>query len=236
MSQIKKLVVPIVLALFLMSGCNAINDALDVITSSTDEEEEDNKEDKSQENDDKQDEKDDVKVNASQRDKDEGILDKAEDEEEDEDVDEDEKDLTLQITKVDEEAGITLEDDPNYQHLNDLVEANPELGAENDFSLFSIESDGNFNEGVTEVLFLGINRLDDPIKNIQFDFTLGATDGDYVWEEEPVQLPEEVFGAIEPNHAMPILLEVTEEEFEIFNTISEENQIFEMENFTYDTE
>jgi len=116
------------------------------------------------------------------------------------------------------------------------VEANPELGAENDFSLFSIESDGNFNEGVTEVLFLGINRLDDPIKNIQFDFTLGATDGDYVWEEEPVQLPEEVFGAIEPNHAMPILLEVTEEEFEIFNTISEENQIFEMENFTYDTE
>lgn len=231
MRQIKKLLVPMVLALFLMSGCGAINDALNVITSSSDDEkEEERKEeqdtDEAKEDDvDEKDDADEVEVNASQRDN--GILDKAAD---------DEQGLSLQVTKVDEEAGITIEDDPNYQHLNDLVEANPELGANNDFSLFSIESDGNFNEDVTEVLFLGINRLDEPIKNIKFDFTLGSTDGDYVWEEEPVQLPEDVFGAIKTDHAMPVLLEVTDEQFEIFNTITEENQIFEMENFTYDTE
>lgn len=168
--------------------------------------------------------------------------DKQEDKKEDKKQDEvetdseDNADLTLSLTKVDEDAGVILEENPVYQKLNDLVEENPQLGTPEDFSMFTVD----FTEGAENnqefLVFLGINRLDAPIKNINFDFTLGTTEGEYVYENLNVSIDEDQFGSFKPNETMPIMLDVTEEQYEVYQKITTENQVFEMNNFTFDTE
>lgn len=168
--------------------------------------------------------------------------DKQEDKQEDKKQDEvetdseDNADLTLSLTKVDEDAGVILEENPVYQKLNDLVEENPQLGTPEDFSMFTVD----FTEGAENnqefLVFLGINRLDAPIKNINFDFTLGTTEGEYVYENLNVSIDEDQFGSFKPNETMPIMLDVTEEQYEVYQKITTENQVFEMNNFTFDTE
>src|SRR5699024_7385391 len=87
--------------------------------------------------------------------------------------------LTLQLTKVDEEEGYTIEDSPLYTELESFIEENPKQGAANDFSMYVI--DVLEDAGQSQLLLLGINRLDEPIKDISFDFSLGNSDGEMAW-------------------------------------------------------
>ncbi|MBO1001605.1 hypothetical protein ACFSKI_16300 [Pseudogracilibacillus auburnensis] len=177
-------------------------------------------------------------TNAEDADKKDEELNSEKDESEEKDRDAtagEKADLTLQVTKVDADDGITIENNDIYQQLDQMVKENPQDGDANDFSLFLIDF-VEFEDDELQLLFLGINRLDKPIKNISFDFTLGYEDGEYVWEDLNVSIPEDEFGAIKVDHAMPILLPVTEEQIEIINEINFDNQIFEMENFDFETE
>lgn len=245
MRPIRKIILPILIALFIMSGCAGVTDAVDSILNDADDKDDKTTEEVNENEDNNEDEEEDKEETPDSSEKGEGILNKGSDDDDKNVSDEKKNDddssnnngddeLTLQITKVDEEAGIVMEENPGYQMLNDVVEENPTLGEDDDFSMFSIDSEQDLGDGTKDILFLGINRLDKPIKNIQFNFTLGTTDGDYVWEDIPVSIDEDVFGSIKPNHAMPILLEATDEQFEIYTTINEENQVFEMDNFTFD--
>src|SRR5699024_8603246 len=116
-------------------------------------------------------------------------------------------------------------------HLNQLIEENPDQGVDNDFSLYAVDTiehpDG------TQLLLLGINRLNKPIEDITFDFTLGNNEGEFVWEGMPITLPNEEFGPFKVDHAMPIILPVTDEQIQVVNTITTDNQVFEIENFNY---
>ena len=142
--------------------------------------------------------------------------------------------LTLQLTKVDEEEGYTIEDSPLYTELESFIEENPKQGAANDFSMYVI--DVLEDAGQSQLLLLGINRLDEPIKDISFDFSLGNSDGEMAWEDLPVTLGADEFGAFKVDHAMPILLPIEEEQIDVINTITEDNQVFEMDNFDYESE
>src|SRR5699024_721167 len=69
--------------------------------------------------------------------------------------------VTLQHTKVDEEEGYTIEDSPLYTELESFIEENPTQGTANDFSMFVI--DVLEDAGQSQLLLLGVNRLDEPI-------------------------------------------------------------------------
>lgn len=151
----------------------------------------------------------------------------------DEDNQEEVADLQLQLTKVDEESGVTIENSEVYQRLDEYIKENPKQGAANDFSAYIyttvISDDGQIN-----LILMAINRLDQPIKNVSFDFTLGKTDEDgeeLVFENLPVALPEEEFGSFQPDHMMPFLIEMSEEQAELVQEIDTTNQIFEINAF-----
>lgn len=141
--------------------------------------------------------------------------------------------LTLQVLKADEEAGATIENHTIYNELNKLVQENQDIGEEDNFSLYRVDTIHG-QEGEVKLVFLGINRLPIPIKNISFDFTLGNKQGDYVWEEQEVTMSEENAGILQTNGTFPIILPLTAEQEELLKSLNKENQVMEIENFKYE--
>ncbi|TSB45617.1 hypothetical protein [Alkalicoccobacillus porphyridii] len=143
--------------------------------------------------------------------------------------------IQLQLTKSDEEAGVTTENNELYQQLDMYVSDNPDAGADNDFSVESmtmiVDSEGN-----QQMVFLGFNRIGEPIKDVSFSFSLGNTDGDMVWDNYLVVLDEETIGVIQDNTAIPIGLPITsQDQVDLMNTISQENVDIRFEDFTYES-
>lgn len=139
--------------------------------------------------------------------------------------------LALYLTKADEDAGVTL-DDPTYQNLNKTIQNSPDLGAKNDFSVYTVEpvkaGDNNW------LLFLvGVNRLSDPIENIRFDLTVKNEKDEAIIENEQVLLGEEV-GAFPVNGVKPFLLDITEEQATLLEEMDMNGSVLEINNFKYD--
>lgn len=151
----------------------------------------------------------------------------------DEIEDEDKGNLTLQVSKADEEAGLSIDNHNIYKELNQIVEQNPKVGAANDFSLFIVDTMRDETDN-TKLLFLGINRLPEAIKNVSFEYTLGNEDDEFVWENEEVTLTEEQTGVLQVDSAIPIALPLTDEQETLLKTIDEENQMVEISNFKYE--
>ena len=140
--------------------------------------------------------------------------------------------LTLQLLKGDEEAGVTIENNEVYKELNRMITENPDIGLENDFSVYIVDIVDSGTENAS-LLFLGINRLDEPLKEISFDYTLGHENGEFVWENAEVNLSEADAGIIQPNHAMPFSLGITPEQEAIIDTLDDNNQVVKIENFSF---
>ncbi len=151
----------------------------------------------------------------------------------DEIEDEDKGNLTLQVSKADEEAGLSIDNHNIYNELNQIVEQNPKVGAANDFSLFIVDTMRDETDNA-KLLFLGINRLPEAIKNVSFEYTLGNDDDEFVWENEEVTLTEEQTGVLQVDSAIPIALPLTDEQETLLKTIDEENQMVEISNFKYE--
>src|SRR5699024_7313456 len=129
---------------------------------------------------------------------------------------------------------MTIEDRLLCTELERFFEENPKQGTANDFSMFVI--DVLEDAGQSQLLLLGVNRLDEPIKDISFDFSLGNSDGAMAWEDLPVTLGGDEFGAFKVAHAMPILLPIEPEQIDVINTMTEDNQVLEMNNCDYESE
>lgn len=84
------------------------------------------------------------------------------------------------------------------------------------------------------MLFLGINRLDESLNDISFDYTLGLDDGSFVWEDAEVTLSGENTGIIQPNHAVvPFSLGIAPEPEAIIDSLEQDNQVVKLENFSF---
>ncbi len=142
-------------------------------------------------------------------------------------------DLTLQVLNIDKQAGITVDNNEFYQAVSEVIKANPQMGASNDFSLYPYSILEN-NEGEPAVLCFVINRLEKPIQQIIFDLTLGTKDGEYIFNDVAVDLPEEYMGILERDSVVPILLNIEEKDVDLFYELDDENVLLKMENFTID--
>lgn len=142
--------------------------------------------------------------------------------------------LSLQLLKADEEAGVTIENSEVYKELNRMITENADMGLANDFSINIIDIVDSGTENAS-LLFLAINRLDEPMKNIKFDYTLGHDNGAFVWEGVEVDLSEQETGIIQSNHAVPFTLSITPEQEAIIDTLEQDNQVVKMDNFKFES-
>ncbi|MFA8440156.1 hypothetical protein [Pueribacillus sp. YX66] len=145
------------------------------------------------------------------------------------------EDVQLQVSKMDEEAGVTTENNEIYQYLDQMVKEDPKMGIPNDFSIHIVDIvEGYDDDTHATILFLGVNRLPKAMKNISFNYTLGTEDGEYMWKGVEVMLSESEVGIIKPNHAVPYSLEITPEQEEIYMKLEQDNTIMNMENFDFE--
>ncbi|WP_249872496.1 hypothetical protein [Oceanobacillus saliphilus] len=142
-------------------------------------------------------------------------------------------DLNLQVQKSDEEAGITIEDSPIYRALAEAIDVDPKMGIPNDFSLYPYDIALN-EDGSSSIIFLAINRLEDSIKDVSFNLTFGHQNGDYIFKDMEIVLPEEQIGVIEADSSVPFLIDITPEDEAIFETLDMNNVYMELANFKMD--
>lgn len=143
------------------------------------------------------------------------------------------EDLTLQVVKADEDEGITLDNSDFYQALSEVIAEDPQMGDANDLSLYPysvIEKE----DGGNAALFLVINRLGKPIENLIFDLTLGNQNDEYVYENMEVDLPGEVIGVLDHNGVIPILLDIEEQDIDLFLTLEQDNIHLQLDNVGID--
>ncbi len=144
-----------------------------------------------------------------------------------------EQGLKLQVLKGDQEAGVTLENSELYRELNKIIQKNPAIGVADDFSLYIVNTIHD-DQGESRLVLFGINRLPVAIKNFSFKYTLGNKDNEYVWEKQRVKMNEEEAGILEPNSALPIVLELTEEQEELLKSLDNDNQVMVIDDFTFE--
>jgi hypothetical protein len=137
--------------------------------------------------------------------------------------------LKIQLQKYDE-GGIT---DPGaeelYSGLEKWAAENPDGGIEQDFSIQVLGVTAN-----SSMLFVAINRLGVPVKNVSFVYSLGLRSGEQIWYRIRILLSEDQMGAIMPDRAMPFLVDLSPEQEALFDRMTESNQVGELEFFTYD--
>ncbi len=137
--------------------------------------------------------------------------------------------LKIQLQKYDE-GGIT---DPGaeelYAGLEKWAAENPDGGIEQDFSIQVLGITAN-----SSMLFVAINRLGFPVKNVSFVYSLGVREGELIWNRVRIHLSEDQTGIIMPNRAMPFLLDLSPEQEALFDRMTESNQVGELDFFTYD--
>lgn len=129
--------------------------------------------------------------------------------------------LSLQVLKIDQENGVTIENDDIYNGLDGMIAQAPTMGADDDFTVRTMNI-YNAEDG-SMLILLGINRLDVPIKDISFDLTLGSNSGEYVWKDFPINMSENHAGILQPDSAVPILLNLSEDEEALLRTIDQDN-------------
>ncbi|WP_277631051.1 hypothetical protein [Atopococcus tabaci] len=137
--------------------------------------------------------------------------------------------------KSDIEAGLTVENDEALRMLEQLVlEADEnELGVEEDVA---IHFTGLYldNAESKDAIFLIVNRTDMAMTNVESELSFGSADGEMVMDRTPVQLPEDSFGVLEPNTAMPLYITVdTGKEEVLLNIIETRNETLSIDSFTY---
>ena len=144
-----------------------------------------------------------------------------------------ERGLKLQVLKGDKEAGVTVESNQFYSELEKVIQQNPKIGVENDFSVYVVDT-YNDDEENSKLVLLGINRLPVAIKDFTFSYTLGSNDNEYVWERQPVEMKEETTGILQPNSVLPIVLPITEEQVELLRSLEEGNTVMAIDDFKFE--
>src|SRR5699024_5505445 len=118
MKQIKKILIPFC-CIVLLLGCSTSNDQVKEEKNNVTNDLEEITDSKENENDDKSDTTDESSwLSLNEEDADHS----------------DNASLQLKVTKVDKDAGVTVDTDKNYQSLNEIIKNNPQLGTPNDFS------------------------------------------------------------------------------------------------------
>ncbi len=144
------------------------------------------------------------------------------------------KTLTLQVTKADANKGVTIENNQLYQSINTLIKKNPSIGKDNNFGMYALDILSN-DAGEKMFVFIAVNRIHQPIKNVSFDFTFGNKNGEYVWKKIKLHMSEDKIGVFQPQSAIPVPVPLTEEQYALAKNLNKENFVMKLENLKFET-
>lgn len=139
--------------------------------------------------------------------------------------------VTLQVLKMDQDIGLTLTNNEFYEEMKTVVEADPFMGEEGQFSLFPYSIVDNDTD-TSAMLVLLINRLNKPIRSVSFDVTLGNNDKEYVFKETKVDLSEDYLGILDKDAVVPVFLQVEKQAADLFYTLDPNDMLLRLDNFT----
>lgn len=137
--------------------------------------------------------------------------------------------LKIQLQKYDEGGIIDPGAEQLYSGLEKWAAENPDGGIEQDFCIQVLGVTAN-----SSMLFVAINRLGVPVKNVSFVYSLGLRSGKWIWNRVRIHLSEDQVGVIMPDRAMPFLIDLSPEQEALFGRMTESNQVGELDFFTYD--
>lgn len=134
------------------------------------------------------------------------------------------------------DKGITLENDPLLQQIQDKMAQTPELGIENDVAIhFTGLFLGEQGTETAQAVFIIVNRTDMAMTNIDLSISMSTVNGDVILESAPFSLTEENFGVLEPDTVMPIYLAVPIDNQESFFNITNINDVtYTIDSFEFD--
>lgn len=141
--------------------------------------------------------------------------------------------VTLQVLKMDKDIGLTLTNNEFYEEMQTVVEADPQMGEENQFTLFPYSIVDN-DEDTSAMLVLLINRLNKAIKSVSFDVTLGNNNGEYVLNKMNIDLPEAYLGVLEKDGVVPVFLQVEKNAADVFYNLDPNAMLLKLDNFQAD--
>ena len=142
--------------------------------------------------------------------------------------------LKLQLLKPDEQAGVTIENNDLYQLVNEKIKQNPQMGEGTGF-IFYLGDIFTKKSGQKVLLTLSINRLNDPITNVNFNLTLGNEVDGYVWNKMKTTLPESNIGVLQPNGVVPVLIPLTNDQYTTVQKLNKADKLLKIENLKYET-
>jgi len=142
--------------------------------------------------------------------------------------------LSFLVTKEMQDAGMNTENTELLKTLSDLIEENPEVGEEDDFSILYSGKYGE-SDGQKVMFFYAINRTDKTLKNISFVITVKVGE-EYLVDNLLVELSNEAFGASKPNTAMPLGFIVDEDKLELIKDATYDNMSMEILDFQCENE
>lgn len=114
-----------------------------------------------------------------------------------------------------------------------MIDKDPTVGVEDDFTVRTMDIITT-KDGDSMLVMLGINRINVPLQNFSFDLTIGNKHGEDVRENYQVVMSEEDVGALEPYSAVPILMNLSEEEEELLRSLDENSLQVIIEDFNAD--
>lgn len=139
-------------------------------------------------------------------------------------------DLNLQVLKEDQEVGVTIENNKMYSYLQELIDQDPTVGVDNDFTIRTMDII-EMDKGGYYFAMIGINRTGVSMKNMTFHITLSNAEGEPIKESTPFELKETDVGPLETDSAVPILMSITEEERQAFLSLDKGDLQVTVENF-----
>lgn len=133
------------------------------------------------------------------------------------------------------DSGFTVENDEALGMLEQLIlEADlSQVGIDNDVA---VQFTGLYldHPEAKDAIFLIVNRTDMSMTNMEFMFSIATQGGEVIMENEPIQLPEDTFGVLEPNTAMPLYVTIDPAMEEPFlQMVEERGEQLSMESFTF---
>lgn len=155
-------------------------------------------------------------------------------EEQTEETAEESQEIDFVLQESDKYAQVSPINDEALRVLSDFVlESDAEVGVAGELSL---DYSGVYLSGEEEIfgVYLITNRTNMDMENIQVNVTHETSNGETVLEAHPLYLGGEMFGLLEQNTAMPVYIEMDEEDAQALEGDSFENSEITLTSLNFD--
>lgn len=137
--------------------------------------------------------------------------------------------LSVHVLQIDQDENVDPEENELYQSVQQAIDLDPNLGTENDMTIYDFDL-VQYGDGSVGIMFLLVNRLDKTISDIELVMTFKDEDGTVVFDEEYIELPESYLGQLEPHSVVPVIIMIDEDELESYQELNDDTSIISIDD------